>query len=67
MITKQGDTFDIIAKQVYGDERLASTLMQANPHLLDYIIFPAGLTINVPAVDLVRSAATSTPPWKRNT
>ncbi len=38
--TIQGDTWDMIAKKVYGAERHLDYLMASNFELLDYFIFP---------------------------
>lgn len=46
--TIQGDTWDMIAKKVYGDESYTSLLMESNQKLLDYFIFPAGIVVTVP-------------------
>ena len=42
--TIQGDTWDMIAKKVYGAEKHMDYLMENNFPLLDYFIFPAGIT-----------------------
>ena len=46
--TTQGDTWDMIAKKVYDDESYTSLLMETNPELLDYFIFPEGIVVTVP-------------------
>lgn len=46
--TIQGDTWDMISKKVYDDESYTSLLMENNPKLLDYFIFPQGIIVNVP-------------------
>ena len=48
--TIQGDTWDKIAKKVYDDESYTSLLMEANPKLLDYFIFPEGVVVTVPEI-----------------
>lgn len=48
--TKSGDTWDMIAKEVYGDELYASLLMSNNQELLDYFIFPEGVLISLPDI-----------------
>ena len=48
--TIQGDTWDKIAKEVYDDEAYTSLLMEANPKLLDYFIFPEGIVVTVPEI-----------------
>lgn len=61
--TIQGDTWDMIAKKVYDNEKRLDVLMQANMHLLDYLIFPAGIMIQVPE-ELLESLE-DLPPWRR--
>ena len=48
--TRSGDTWDIVAKEVYGDELYTSLLMANNQELLDYFIFPEGVLISLPEV-----------------
>lgn len=61
--TKDGDTWDIIAKDEYGDERYTSELMEANPDLLDKISFEYGIDIYIPDIEIKDSS--SLPPWKQ--
>lgn len=61
--TIQGDTWDMIAKKVYGAEKHLDYLMANNFPLLDYLIFPAGLTVNVP--DLPVSSVDDLPEWRK--
>ena len=42
-VTVLGDTWDIIAKKVYGDEFKADRLMDANRDLLNHFVFSAGM------------------------
>lgn len=58
---KQGQTWDEVALEVYGDEAYAGYLMQSNYKLLDTLIFSAGDIIVVP--DLVETVSADTPPW----
>ena len=46
--TVQGDTWDKIAYQVYGDEKYAGYLMENNRLLLEYLVFPGGVTLATP-------------------
>lgn len=46
--TIQGDTWDTIAKKVYGAEKYAGHLMANNRSLLDCLIFPSGMIMEVP-------------------
>lgn len=49
--TKQGDTWDKIAYQVYGDEMKADVLMDNNPDLLDIFVFNAGTIVYIPTLE----------------
>lgn len=46
--TQQGDTWDAIAYQVYGNETYTGWLMQNNFPLLDVFVFSAGVTLQTP-------------------
>lgn len=60
--TKSGDTWDIIAMEVYGSEYRADVLMAANPQHIDTFSFSAGVELNTPAVEEERTG--TLPPWK---
>lgn len=60
--TVQGDTWDMIAKTVYGNERHLDFLMQNNFPLLDYLIFPAGIVLKTP--ELKNKPDISLPKWR---
>ena len=49
--TKQGDMWDYIAYNVYGDEYMVDILYKANSEYLDTYIFDAGCRIWCPEVD----------------
>ncbi len=61
--TIQGDTWDMIAKKVYGAERHLDYLMASNFELLDYLIFPAGIVVKVP--ELPAEISEDLPSWRR--
>ena len=61
--TIQGDTWDMIAKKVYGAERHLDYLMASNFELLDYFIFPAGIVVKVP--ELPVEISEDLPSWRR--
>ena len=46
-----GDTWDIIAKKVYGNELYADKLMKANRKYLNEFIFSAGITLECPEIE----------------
>ena len=60
--TKQGDTWDNIALQVYGEERHADFLMQSNYAFLDILVFSAGTVLNTPALPEERDG--DLPTWR---
>ena len=63
-ITVEGDTFDYLALLFYSDEKLASTIIQANPDYCDVIIFDAGVELIIPDVPEAEMPS-SLPPWRR--
>jgi len=63
-ITQQGDTFDSLALAVYNEEKLASTIIQANPDYCDVIIFDAGVSLQIPIIENIEAPETL-PPWRR--
>ena len=60
--TVQGDTWDIIAKKVYGNEKYAGNLMEHNRLLLEYMIFPGGITLDIP--ELTEETDPDLPIWR---
>ncbi len=68
-VSVQGDFWDTIAMRVYGmkrgNEHLMFRLIEANYHLRNLSLFPAGVGVIVPAVEV----ATEIPlvPWKSAT
>ncbi len=50
--TTQGDTWDGIAFRLWGREHLMSALMRANPDHTDVLMFPAGVVLDVPEVNV---------------
>lgn len=61
--TISGDTWDIVAYKVYGNEMYMDMLIKANLEHKDTYIFPAGVVLDIPEIDLEVSA--SLPPWKK--
>ena len=53
--TKSGDTWDVIAKEVYGSEYHADALMAANPEHIDTFRFSAGVVLKTPTVEDARA------------
>lgn len=61
--TVSGDTWDIVAYKVYGNEMYMDTLIKANIEYKDTYIFPAGVVLTLPEIELTVSK--SMPPWKQ--
>jgi len=59
-----GETFDSIAFKFYTEERMAHYIMQANPDLIDVVIFDGGEKLRIPILESVESPETL-PPWRR--
>lgn len=60
--TKSGDTWDLIALNVYGSEQRADWLMQNNPELIRIVRFDSGTVLSTPELPAEKSGAL--PPWK---
>lgn len=58
----QGDTFDMIAWKLWKNEHLCHELMAANPEHMDVLLFPAGVELAVPDVEIEPKKA-ELPPW----
>lgn len=64
-ITVEGDTFDGLALRYYNDEKMASTIIQANLDHCTTLIFEAGVSLVIPDVSSVILPDTL-PPWRRD-
>ena len=63
--TKSGDTWDGIAKSVYGDELKADVLMAANREYIEIYRFDSGIELVTPDIEEEVAANDNLPPWKR--
>ena len=61
--TVSGVTWDIVAYKAYGNEMYMDTLIKANIEYKDIYIFPAGVVLTLPEIELTVSE--SLPPWKQ--
>lgn len=64
-LTEQGDKWDMIAWKQMGDTRYIKQLMAANPQYLEYYVFPAGIELIIPDINLEQTALSSLPPWRQ--
>lgn len=62
--TREGDTFDALALEMYGEETLAHYIIEFNPDYADVLIFEANVELRLPIVENVETPDTL-PPWRR--
>jgi len=62
--TKQGDMWDTIALSQYGTISVVDKLMMANTQHIGTYIFPAGVVLDIPALDTDEIEESNLPPWK---
>ena len=62
--TREGDTFDAVALEMYGEETLAHYIIEVNPDYADVLIFDANVQLRLPIVENVETPDTL-PPWRR--
>ena len=64
--TQQGDSWDIIAKRLFGSEMYMGALIEANFEYRKIVIFSSGVVLNVPEIDTNKVKITDDLPiWKR--
>lgn len=65
-ITISGDTWDLIAYKVYGNEYYCTQLMDKNREFLDFMIFPSGITLRLPTEEELERQVLSEayPEWR---
>ncbi len=63
--TRGGERWDNISALAYGNPFRYGELIEANPNVPKYDVFPQGVVINVPVSNESQSAALNLPPWKR--
>jgi phage tail protein X len=61
--TIQGDTWDLIAYNLWESSSYTGDLMSANLGYSDVAIFSAGVVLSVPDIT-IDTSATNLPPWK---
>ncbi len=63
-ITKEGDRWDMIAYEFYGDPMLYEPIIVANPEVPIIPILPSGIKLRVPVIE-TKNTIEELPPWKR--
>lgn len=64
--TKQNQTWDVIAKEVYGDEKYTEQLMKSNLDKIDIFVFSAGTVLYTPVIATTQKEQDTTIPDWRN-
>jgi len=60
--TIQGDTWDVLSFDIYGSEKLAYLLLEANPEYMNMLFLPSGLNLTIPQTPATATAQLL-PPW----
>ena len=64
--TVSGDMWDAISLKVYGSTAYTGKLMANNSdYLADNYVFPAGIVLNVPEIEMQDETLDMLPPWRR--
>lgn len=64
-ISSNGDRWDLLAWNYYGDPTLFGPIVMANPGIPIEPVLSAGLTVIVPVLQKASVVAADLPPWKR--
>jgi phage tail protein X len=63
--SKQGDRWDSIAYDAYGDEKYMKEIADANIEIALDVPIPAGTLLRIPVLDIVQINKELLPPWLR--
>jgi hypothetical protein len=61
-IATAGETWDIVALKIWGDEKLCHLLMESNPQYLHKDVFEGGEELTIP--QLPETQETPPAPWR---
>lgn len=64
-VTKDGDRWDLIAWDHYGDAERYEPIIVANPDVAITPTLPGGIKLQIPVLDDARPTIAGLPPWKR--
>ena len=62
-ITKDGDRWDLIAYEMYGNAYDYKRILEANPEYRDLLILPAGIKLKIPVILEDDTRKEIKPPW----
>lgn len=59
-----GESFDGVARKLFGDEKYAAELLNANPEEDGKLVFSGGEVLRLPVIDAEEEENTATAPWR---
>ena len=62
--TISGEEWDVICFKHYGTEMVMDQVIQANPQYMHIAVFPAGIELILPEINIVQTTQNK-PPWMR--
>lgn len=63
--TKQGDRWDSISFDMYGDVKYMTEIIAANTEIPVDLAIPANTDLRIPVLDIQQTQNELLPPWKR--
>lgn len=63
-LTKTGDEWDVISRNIYGSEKYVGELLKANPAQVGTIIFESGVKLKIPEIEKEKAEYLK-PKWER--
>lgn len=64
-VTKEGDRWDLIANEYYGDPMKYEPIISANPNVPIKSSLQSGIKLQIPVINKEESLPEELPPWKR--
>jgi phage tail protein X len=64
-ISADGDRWDLLSWNYYGDPTLFGPIVMANPSIPIEPVLAAGLAVSIPLLSKTNMVAANLPPWKR--
>jgi phage tail protein X len=62
-MTRDGDRWDLLAWQMYGDAARYADIIAANPSVAIAPVLPVGITLYVPVLAAAAATPQNLPPW----
>lgn len=63
-ITQEGDRWDLIAYQFYGDAEKYEPIIESNPYVAIKPVLPSGIKLQIPVIETLQPyKPEGLPPW----